>query len=73
MTPPIRKRINDVDFSRMTPKQSRIMVDGYGATDALAQMIVGHDSEVVSRGYAHLDASDTRNEISKLSDVNSAV
>ena len=25
-----------------------------GASNALAQMIVGHDSEVVSRGYTHL-------------------
>ena len=32
-------------------------------------MIVGHDSEVVSRGYTHLDADDTKAAISKLPDV----
>jgi integrase len=40
-----------------------------GASNALAQMIVGHDSEVVSRGYTHLDADDTKAAISKLPDV----
>jgi integrase len=28
-----------------------------GASNALAQMIVGHDSEVVSRGHTHLDVT----------------
>jgi len=32
-------------------------------------MIVGHDSEVVSRGYTHLSADDTIDAISKLPDV----
>lgn len=40
-----------------------------GASNALAQMIVGHDSEVVSRGYTHLDADDTQAAINKLPDV----
>lgn len=40
-----------------------------GASNALAQMIVGHDSEVVSRGYTHLSAADTAVTISKLPDV----
>jgi integrase len=40
-----------------------------GASNALAQMIVGHDSEVVSRGYTHLSAGDTADAISKLPDV----
>ena len=29
----------------------------------------GHDSEVVSRGYTHLSADDTKDSISKLPDV----
>jgi len=40
-----------------------------GASNALAQMIVGHDSEVVSRGYTHLSAEDTIESINKLPDV----
>jgi hypothetical protein len=32
-------------------------------------MIVGHDSEVVSRGYTHLSADDTADAIGKLPDV----
>jgi hypothetical protein len=32
-------------------------------------MIVGHDSEVVPRGYAHLDADDTKAATGKLPDV----
>jgi len=40
-----------------------------GASNAMAQMIVGHDSEVVSRGYTHLSADDTADAIGKLPDV----
>jgi integrase len=40
-----------------------------GASNALAQMIIGHDSEAVSRGYTHLSAEDTTESISKLPDV----
>jgi len=40
-----------------------------GASNALAQMIVGHDSEVVSRGYTHLSAADTTESVNKLPDV----
>jgi integrase len=40
-----------------------------GASNALAQMIIGHDSEVVSRGYTHLSADDTMDSIDKLPDV----
>lgn len=40
-----------------------------GASNALAQMIIGHDSEVVSRGYTHLGADDTMDSINKLPDV----
>ena len=42
-----------------------------GASNALAQMIIGHDSEVVSRGYTHLGADDTIDSINKLPDVTS--
>lgn len=40
-----------------------------GASNALAQMIIGHDSEVVSRGYTHLSSDDTKDSINKLPDV----
>ncbi len=43
-----------------------------GASNALAMMIVGHDSEVVSRGYTHLSADDSHDAISKLPDVTKA-
>jgi integrase len=40
-----------------------------GASNAMTQMVIGHDSEVVSRGYSHLAAEDTALAISKLPDV----
>ncbi len=40
-----------------------------GASNALAQMIVGHDSAAVSANYTHLNAGDTKDPISKLPDV----
>jgi integrase len=40
-----------------------------GASNALAQMIVGHDSSVVSARYTHLSAEDTADPIAKLPDI----
>ena len=40
-----------------------------GASNAMTQMVIGHDSEVVSRGYTHLAAEDTAQVIAKLPDV----
>jgi integrase len=40
-----------------------------GASNAMAQMIVGHDSATVSAHYTHLQAGDTVEPISKLPDV----
>jgi len=43
-----------------------------GASNALAQMIVGHDSSAVSARYTHLSAEDTVDSISKLPNVTKA-
>jgi integrase len=43
-----------------------------GASNAMAQMIVGHDSSTVSAHYTHLQAGDTVEPISKLPDVTRA-
>ena len=40
-----------------------------GASNAMAQMIVGHDSATVSAHYTHLQAGDTVEPISKLPDL----
>jgi len=40
-----------------------------GASNAMAQMIVGHDSATVSAHYTHLNAGDTVEPISKLPDA----
>ena len=45
------------------------MLKATGASDALAQMIVGHDSAAVSAHYTHLSADDTAGSMSQLSDV----
>jgi len=45
------------------------MLKAIGASNALAQMIVGHDSSAVSARYTHLSAQDTVESINKLPDV----
>lgn len=40
-----------------------------GASNALAQFIVGHESAAVSRDYTHLSGADTAESIAKLPDV----
>ncbi len=43
-----------------------------GASNALAQMIIGHDSPTVSGHYTHLGAGDSRESIDRLPDVTKA-
>ncbi len=43
-----------------------------GASNALAQMIVGHDSAAINARYTHLSADDSADSISKLPDVTKA-
>jgi integrase len=45
------------------------MLKAAGVSDALAREIIGHDSEVVSRGYTHLNTDDVAKAINKLPDV----
>ena len=45
------------------------MLKATGASNALAELIVGHDSSAVSRNYTHLSAEDTVDPISKLPDL----
>jgi integrase len=40
-----------------------------GVSDALAREIIGHDSDLVSRGYTHLDSEDVARAINKLPDI----
>lgn len=40
-----------------------------GASEAMAQLIVGHDSPVVSNHYTHLSENDTVDAIAKLPDI----
>ena len=40
-----------------------------GASNAMAQMIVGHESPAVSANYTHLNEDDTSSYMQKLPDV----
>jgi integrase len=44
-----------------------------GGSNALAGLIVGHDSDVVSRGYTHFSGEDSADAISKLPDVTKGI
>lgn len=45
------------------------MLKAAGASNALAQAIVGHQSEAVSRGYTHISSEDMRPTMAKLPSV----
>lgn len=63
-----KRRVNEVTFHSL--RHSLVtMLKATGASNALAQMIVGHDSAAVSARYTHLSADDTADCISKLPDV----
>lgn len=62
------RQVNEVTFHSL--RHSLVtMLKATGASNALAQMIVGHDSAAVSNRYTHLSAEDTETAISKLPDV----
>jgi integrase len=63
-----KRRVSEVTFHSLRHSFTT-MLKATGASEALAQMIVGHDSAVVSRHYTHLSADDTADSISKLPDV----
>jgi integrase len=63
-----KRSINEVSFHSFRHTLTTWLKNA-GASNAMAQMIIGHDSEVVSRGYTHLSAEDTKLAISKLPDI----
>jgi integrase len=63
-----RREVNPVSFHSLRHSFTT-MLKATGASNALAQMIVGHDSPAVSARYTHLDASDTIESIERLPDV----
>jgi integrase len=63
-----KRQVNEVTYHSL--RHSFVtMLKATGASNAIAQMIVGHDSAAVNAHYTHLSAGDTEDAISKLSDV----
>ena len=63
-----KRQVNEVTFHSL--RHSLVtMLKATGASNAMAQMIVGHDSAAVSSRYTHLSAGDTTEPISRLPDV----
>jgi len=63
-----QRQVNEVTFHSL--RHSMVtMLKATGASQAMAQMIVGHDSTAVNKRYTHLSADDTADAIGKLPDV----
>jgi len=63
-----KRQVNEVTFHSL--RHSFVtMLKATGASNAIAQMIVGHDSAAVNAHYTHLSAENTIDAISKLPDV----
>jgi integrase len=63
-----KRNVNEVTFHSL--RHSMVtMLKATGASQAMAQMIVGHDSTAVSKRYTHLSAEDTAEAIGTLPDV----
>jgi integrase len=63
-----KRQLNPLTFHSLRHSFTT-MLKATGASNALAQLIVGHDSSAVSAHYTHLRASDTTEAINKLADV----
>jgi integrase len=65
-----KRQVNELSFHSL--RHSLVtLLKATGASNSMAQQIVGHDSAAVSERYTHLSASDTTESISKLPDVTS--
>jgi len=63
-----KRQVNEITFHSL--RHSLVtMLKASGASNALAQLIVGHDSAAVSNRYTHLSAADTVAAIQNLPDV----
>ena len=63
-----KRDVNPVTFHSLRHSFTTLL-KATGASNALAQLIVGHDSPAVSRRYTHLHEDDTAEHIAKLPDV----
>jgi integrase len=63
-----KRVINAVTFHSLRHSFTS-MLKRAGASNAIAQLIVGHDSTAVSRRYTHMSANDTIEAIDRLPDV----
>ena len=63
-----KRHVNEVTFHSLRHSFTT-MLKATGASEAVAQMIVGHDSPLISRHYTHLSAEDSTESINKLPDV----
>ena len=66
-----KRQVNEVTFHSLRHTFTT-WLKATGASNALAQLIVGHDSPLVSSRYTHLSTEDTAEPISKLPDVTTA-
>jgi integrase len=66
-----KRLVNEVTFHSLRHSFTTLL-KAAGASNALAQLIVGHDSPAVSARYTHLHADDTADAIGKLPDVTKA-
>ena len=66
-----KRQVNEVTFHSLRHTFTT-WLKATGASNALAQLIVGHDSPLVSSRYTHLSAEDTIDSIGKLPDVTMA-
>lgn len=65
-----KRQVNEVTFHSL--RHSFVtMLKSTGASNAMAEMIVGHESPAISRHYTHLAEDDTTDAISKLPDYTS--
>lgn len=63
-----KRQVSDVTFHSLRHSFTT-MLKATGASNAMAQAIVGHDSSAVSANYTHLGHEDTADAIGRLPDV----
>ena len=63
-----KRRVNELSFHCLRHTATTLLKTS-GVSAVVAQDIIGHDSEAVSRNYTHIDAETKRAAIAKLPDI----
>jgi integrase len=63
-----RRKLNEIGFHALRHTATSLLKNA-GVSDVVARDIIGHESELISRNYTHIETSTKRDAIDKMPDI----